>query len=192
MKKLLLSLLMLAGFFMTQAQELGLKGGIQFNNLTESFMDESATYDMAIDFHVGVYGEFSISDLISIQPEIVYSREGAKVDEGDESVRIQTDYIQVPVIVKFHVAEKLNIQAGPQIGFQVAAKAKSDGNSIDLKDFIEFKNPVIAGTAGLGYEVSEAIEIGGRYNFGLSNMLDDEDTSWKSNVIQLYLTYKLR
>ncbi|MCA6078850.1 porin family protein [Fulvivirga sedimenti] len=192
MKKLLFSFLLVAGFFSVQAQELGVKGGIQLSNLKESFDGQSETYDMAFDFHVGVYGEFSLSDLISIQPEIVYSREGAKVSEEDETVRLQTDYIQVPVIVKFHVGERFNLQAGPQIGFQVAAKAKSDGNSINLKDFIDFKNPVIAGAAGLGYEVSEAIEVGGRYNFGLSNLLDDEEVTWKANVIQFYLTYKLR
>jgi hypothetical protein len=192
MKKLFLMILMAGFIFSAHAQELGIKGGLNLANARASFDGESETGDMAIDFHLGGYAEFGISDLISFQPEVIYSREGFKDDILEETIRLQVNVIQIPLIVKFHVAQGFNLQIGPQPGFIVSTKAKADGSSENIDE--GFNTFVFGAVGGAGFEVSEKIEVGGRYNLGISDWLDDGDSDFKttSNVIQFYLSYRLR
>jgi len=193
MKKIFLVLIAASFGIAAQAQEIGAKAGINLANIRSTFDGDSESGDMAFDFHIGGYAEFEISELVSFQPEILYSREGSSDSESfEEKVRLQVNLIQVPVIFKFHVAEGFNLQIGPQTGFVVAKKFRADGSSVNIEE--GFNTVVFGAVGGAGIEVNENIEIGGRYNLGISDLLDDDDSDFKTtgNVIQVYFSYRLR
>ena len=179
--------------FAVQAQEIGVKAGINLANIRSTFDGDAESGDMAFDFHLGGYAEFGINDLIAFQPELLYSREGTKDSESfEEDVRLQVNLIQVPLLFKFYVAEGFNLHVGPQVGFIVSKKFKVDGSSINIDE--GFNTVAFGAVGGAGFNVNEKIEVGGRYNLGLSDWLDDDDSDFKttSNVIQFFLSYKLR
>lgn len=87
-------------------------------------------------------------------------------------------------------------QAGPQIGFLMAAKAKVEfeGNS-DSEDIKEFFSTVDFGVNfGAGYQLEQGIFFDARYNLGLSNTDDsefsDSDFAVKNAVFQISVGYK--
>lgn len=90
-------------------------------------------------------------------------------------------------MAKFAVAEKFNLQAGPQIGFLMSASADSK----DVKD--SFKSLDFGLNLGAGYDLTEKLFLEARYNLGLAQTQKDlgaGETAAKNAVIQLSLGYK--
>lgn len=61
---------------------LGAKAGLNFSNLT----GDDADLDGRTSFHLGLIAEIMFSEKFGIQPEVLYSAQGAK--EGDETLKL--------------------------------------------------------------------------------------------------------
>lgn len=195
MKKIFLAISTVALFAVSaHAQGLsgGLKAGVNISNQKMEAMGESDKGDSKVGFLVGGYLTAMITDKFGIQPELLYSTMGTK--DGD--AKLNANYLSVPVMLRYNVAENVNIQAGPQVGFLMSAKAEYEGNSGDMKDYY---NSIDFGAAfGIGMDFGK-LNASARYYLGLSNVASDEysemfevdDLSIKNSAIQLSLGYKL-
>lgn len=188
MKKVILSLALLAGMAgAANAQtgvRFGLKGGINYATLTA---DDTDGIDSKIGLQVGALANFGLSDLISIQPEVLYSQKGAQVEDASD-FKLKLNYIDVPVLVKVN-AGGLFFEAGPQLGILASAKATDGDTDEDVKDNY---NTVDFGYAvGLGYQLETGPMIGLRYNGGISNIIKDgpDDDKVRNSAFQLYVGY---
>ncbi|WP_136668743.1 porin family protein [Flavobacterium sp. H122] len=184
MKKLLLTVAAVFAFSFANAQEtkFGVKAGL---NLADWSGDDADGIDSKVGFHVGGFAEIKLNDKFALQPELLYSAQGGKADGGTYNV----DYINIPVMAKFYATEKFSVEAGPQVGFLVSAKAKPDsGDDIDIKD--ELKSTDFGVNLGLGYNFTDNISAGLRYNLGLSQVVDADDVDVKNNVFSLSVGYK--
>lgn len=83
-------------------------------------------------------------------------------------------------MAKYFITDAFSIEAGPQIGFLTSAKLKGEGENEDVKD--DFNSTDFGLNAGLGYNVTENINLGLRYNFGLSNIAKDSDDDKITNT----------
>jgi opacity protein-like surface antigen len=183
MKKLLL----VAAFFFAvsvtaQAQEMGfgIKGGLNFASLSGDDVDD---LDSRTGFHLGLLAEFGLTESFSIQPEVLYSAQGAK--EGD--IKWKLDYLTIPVMAKYYATEGFSIEAGPYIGFNTTSEWDFDGETMDLKDDTESTDFGLG--LGLGYELPMGVLFQARYSMGLSDIASDGDI--KNSVFQLSVGYKL-
>ena len=184
MKKLLLTAAAVFAFGFANAQEtkFGVKAGL---NMADWSGEDADGIDSRVSFHVGGFAEIKLADKFALQPELLYSSQGGKADGGTYNV----DYINIPVMAKFYVIEKLSIEAGPQVGFLVSAKAKPDsGDDIDIKD--ELKSTDFGINAGASYNFTENLSAGLRYNLGLSQVVDADGADIKNNVFSLSVGYK--
>lgn len=168
MKKILMTAVAVFGFAFANAQEtkFGAKAGLNLSNFTGDIENTSTK----IGFQVGAFVEIKVSDKFSVQPELLFTSVGAKFD-GSPDVTATLNYLAIPVMAKYYVADKFSLEAGPQIGFLMSAKAKADGDSEDIKDGFESTDFGI--NIGAGYDVTENINIGLRYTVGVSNILAD-------------------
>ena len=191
MKKLLLTaVIAVISIVSINAQEFGAKAGVNFASLNG---DED--FDGRTSFFVGGVVEFEISESFSIQPELLYSSQGAKSSFSEEGFdfesTIKLDYLNIPIMAKYYVTEGLSIEAGPQVGFLLSAKAevKEDGesDSEDIKD--ELKSVDFGLNFGLGYKLDSGLNFGARYNLGLSNVPDEGDFDLKNGVFQIAVGY---
>lgn len=159
-----------AGSGMADDIRFGPKAGVAFTNFTGD-----ADTDGKTGFYVGAFADISISEKFHVQPEVLYSSEGAD-DAG-------IDYIRIPVMAKYYVAEGFNLQAGPSFGFKVATENDAMDESTKSMDF----------GLGLGgaYDLPMGLVIEARYNLGLSNVYDgDGDFNYKNSGFQIGLGYK--
>jgi long-subunit fatty acid transport protein len=201
MKKITLSIVAVLAFGFANAQEVkfGAKAGLNVSTLTGDVNDASSR----VGFHVGGFAEIKLSDKFSVQPELLYSAQGAKgsynefdgMDITSIDVTTKLAYINVPVMAKYYVAEKFSLEAGPQIGFLVSAKEKysagGDSAEEDVKD--AYKSIDFGVNFGAGYDFTENLSVGVRYNLGLSNIAKNEEgdnTKIKSSVFSLSVGYK--
>lgn len=185
MKKLILTAaaVFAFGFINAQDTKFGAKGGLNFATVSET---EGAKNK--IGFNIGVFAEIGISDSFSVQPELLFSTQGAGYEGGSTSL----NYINIPVMAKFKVAEGFSLQAGPQFGLLMSATSNPDnGDSKDVKDGL--KTLDLGLNFGAGYDISENIMVDLRYNLGLGGLTKDlPDGAKDSNnrVIALSVGYK--
>ena len=191
MKKLLFSLSLLANSIgAVQAQSdvsLGLKAGATLS----SYVGKQATgYESLFGFHGGGFANIGFTNLFAFQPEILYSQKGAKSSSSDLTIRLS--YLDVPLA--FHVnADGLFFEAGPQVGFLLAAKNKTGNISVDTKS--SYNTVDFGYLFGLGYQRKSGLGIGLRYNGGFTNIPKavivgnvTTQNNIRNNAFQLYLT----
>ncbi len=207
-KLLIITAMLLFGFTNVNAQDevlFGLRGGVNFSCITGDNVD---SFDARTCFHIGAVLEVPISDKFSFQPEVQYSCQGADYEEEffEESVfrskslvtyegTVKLDYINVPLMAKYYVAEGLSLEAGPQAGFLLSAKdefeSPGDSGEEDIKDSL--KGFDFGVNVGVGYKLEGGLNFGARYNFGLTDANDDttrlDNSSYKNGVLQISLGY---
>lgn len=170
---------------------LGLKAGASLTNLTGA---NAVANDYRFGFHGGVFANISLTSLFAFQPELLYSQKGGNYrNVTDASLRLH--YVDMPLA--FHVnTGGLFFEAGPQVGFLVAAKSQSGNVSTDVKAGL---NTVDFGYLfGLGYQLKHGLGVGLRYNGGFTNVpksvtfgnttIQDRQ---RNGAFQLYLTYSV-
>lgn len=157
-----------------QKVNFGIKGGFNIYNINN---DNNTEYDAKPGFNVGLLGHIHLTRQLALQPELVYSLQGAKYTVSNVDTKINLGYINVPVLFQYMFDNGFRLQAGPQVGFLVNAKSKTGSVSVDVKDDVK---PVdFALSAGIGYvHPPSGFGIDARYNLGLSDI--NENAAFKS------------
>ncbi|WP_420601026.1 outer membrane beta-barrel protein [Flagellimonas sp.] len=109
MKKLFISTVFFASIIVSTYGQEGFAAKAGFNNVSIS-VDTGANFfgnvsDSELGFYVGGGYNFEASEMIDIEPSVLFS----VVDDLTS--------LYVPVMVKYKVSDKFNIQAGPQINY---------------------------------------------------------------------------
>ena len=178
MKKLFTITMALVAFTISaQNVTFGAKAGLNFASMVG---DDADGLDGRTSIHLGVTAEIEMSDSFSIQPELLYSGQGYTAD-GDVTGKV--DYINLPVMAKFYVADGFSVEAGPQIGFLASAKQDVDGESSDIKDLL--KSTDFALNLGAGYKLDSGLNFGLRYSMGLTDVPEGDSDGFKHSVLQL-------
>ena len=184
----------LIGFtIQSQAQvnfRLGIKGGLNFSDLETDLNTDSKT-----GYHGGAFMTFKFTKL-AIQPEVIFSQQGAKFHFNGDEIESNYSYVNIPVLLKLYLIGGLNLQVGPQFGFLATAE-RDEFNQLtqskskeDVKD--QLKNSEMSVGLGLGWDLPSGFLISARYNLGLTEINDAEPT-WnaKNQVFQVSLGYRL-
>ncbi|MEY2868216.1 MAG: hypothetical protein RIR01_640 [Bacteroidota bacterium] len=168
MKKIILSIaaVLVFGFANAQQTKFGLKAGVDFASMHGKFSGSSYS-ESETGFYVGGFADITVSEKFHVQPELLYV-----------SVK-DLDQIQVPVLAKIPVVEDLSLLAGPDFGFLLDAGEgiKTFNFGVDL---------------GLSFDLNDKFSLDGKYNFGLSNLIEggNSDFSTKLSGAFLGLSYK--
>ncbi|WP_281232070.1 porin family protein [Flavobacterium gelatinilyticum] len=193
MKRIIFAAIAVMAFGFTNAQEtrFGVKGGLNISTLG----GDASGVSSLVGFHVGGFAEIKIIEKLAIQPELVFSTQGAKEKFFGEKYNTNLNYLNIPVVAKYYITKEFSVEAGPQIGFLVSAK--SDGE--DVKDL--YKSIDAGFNIGAGYNFTENLSVNLRYYLGLANVVDTNDDyeDWEdfvdsyrvnNNVISLSVGYK--
>lgn len=172
MKKVILLVVFLSTITTLQAQTLqfGIKAGINYANYTGSDVNT----DAITNFHAGLVSEIKIFKHFSIQPELLYSTQGAEIDNLGEQFKNELGYISIPVLAKFYLTDDLSLELGPQASFLLSERNEVEAGDSNTFDF------AVAG--GLSYKLGKHFFVQGRYGLGLTEPKRDADV--KNSVVQ--------
>lgn len=167
-----------------QSFKFGPKAGLNVSNYTGGNIDSEAL----VGFHLGGLLNFGIGNVFSIQPEVLFSTQGAKIKSDD--YEFKTNYVSIPVMLKARTGFGLYFEAGPQVAFKTGEK------NIGSQTISDFANDLdVAGGVGLGYQAGFGLGIGARYVQGLSKVGTLNEASLKGDVknsiIQLSLFWAI-
>lgn len=171
MKKILLSILVvvLLSFSVAEAQKTGTHFGLKVGINSANFGGDEDT-KTRFGYHVGPYLSIGVTDRFAIQPELLYSTQGAEVTANNVNRKQDLSYINMPIMAKIYVANGFNIQVGPYVGVLLDFDSHSDDNSASVK--VDYKGYDFGIGLGLAYELPGGFNFGGRYNFGLADVSD--------------------
>jgi hypothetical protein len=188
MKKSIVVLIAVIGLAAFIPQDLsagvGIKGGYTLSKLPMKSPDPLPFEFGNLPFFTGgLYFNLGLG-FVSIQPEILYVRNGGHYElDPDNYLEFRFEYVQVPVLLKFNV-----VPAGPIRPFLCAGaygaylfkatgvivEAGTELPRADLSDDYQRIDYGVVGGAGLTFKLPGiALTVEGRYNYGLRNLLID-------------------
>ncbi len=152
----------------SQELDLGIKAGANFATITDYDNASSIT-----GFLAGAFATIKFSDKIAIQGDLLYSQQGANFDAEE----LDLDYINFPIVLKYYLFKRLNIHAGSQFGFLI-----NDTN-------LGTESYDLSGVIGVGLDLPLGLRVDGRYNFGVTDILDIVNVKGKNSVFSLSLGF---
>jgi hypothetical protein len=177
-------------FAQTHPPILGVKGGLNISswNVDGAYQDQ---LDPRLGYHLGLIAHTHLSDQVALQPELLFSSQGAKQNAGNGTDYVyRMNYISVPLMLQYMFDNGFRVEAGPQFSFLVnATDVAPDGGTV--KSTGDYKTADVGVGLGLSYLTYSGIGIGGRYIFGLSNINDIGTTKTQNRNLQLSLFYLL-
>lgn len=187
-----------------QETRFGVKAGANLANVSGG--DLSGNKNL-VGLAAGVMADVSFSDLISFHPELLYSQKGAKFESSGSfsgtnytlTQETRTSYLDLPLLLRVK-ADGLFFEAGPQVGFLIGQKTEStesySGNggsgssSSSSTSTTGLRKFDVGYIAGVGYQLPMGLEVGVRYNGGISDVNDPSGSSkTRNSVFQFQLGY---
>lgn len=191
MKKFLLLVACVAFIVGAKAQSVVIGPKFGWNITNVSNIDDSKN---KFSIHVGAFAEVKVNDYLSIQPELVYSRQGLRHEKIEGwKYKSRVNYLNIPVLAKLYVLENLSVDLGPQLGFALNGKDKYKKSGDTRTEKIRHLNTVeVSFAVGVSYNWNDLM-FSARYNIGLSNVMDKDWVGGnnKNHVFQLSVGYRL-
>lgn len=157
------------------------------NNLLD-FTDGRVTTQNRTGFFAGMSVGIPLNEQITVEPGIYYAQKGIEMQgelgiKGIEFLganaraRLQSNYIDVPILLKANLGGGLKIFAGPQVSYLASSNLKTTAgvlginlfnNTLNASD--QFNKWDMAVTGGVSYEFKNGFSISGAYDYGLTRI----------------------
>lgn len=204
MKKILL--LCAALVFTSQASDfsMGVKAGVNFNNMKQEFGSEELDADSKIGFHVTGIADIGFNDFIGFQPGIGITTRGYKIDNSLMGFTFESKtnifYLDIPLNFKgMYKMDALTpfVTAGPYLGIGLAGKSKItnefEGVEEEEEEDVEWgDNGLKRFDFGLGFGAGVEIKsfvIGASFDLGLMNISNTEEVTVKNRSFKISAGY---
>ena len=160
----------------------GIKGGLNYATVTKGDFEDGL--DPRTSFYIGFVSEIPlVANAISLQPEMLYSRQGFENNfvllGTDYKEEYQVDYINIPVLLKLHVGKTLSFEVGPQFGLKINEKVVRNNSEVEVDNINAF-DTALAGGVSLNFK---EFFISGRYTYSLNEIIEDSNS--KNSVFQI-------
>ncbi len=193
MNKIIVLLAFLALFLCSHDMHAQMNGGSRGGLNFARFVGADAT-DMLfrIDYHLGGYLQYEMDDGYGIRIEAIFSRRGSaqSMEPDTMSTRYFHFYfMDFPLLLSYQI-KKISISGGLSPGVLLRAELHQNDEESDIEDLY---NPFsLSAVAGTSYQLSKSISVGGRAEYGLLSLVDENivvETRASSLNLQLYLEY---
>lgn len=184
----------------------GIKAGANYSK----YITDYDSYKRKIGYYIGGFFNIRISDKTGIRPELLLANQGAKISieidndfnngepviaEGEIVSNINQLMILLPVNFRVEVMNSLHLELGMQAGYVVKMQEvlkkfpydpsmEGEKTKYPLSESDRFDFGL---NGGLGFDLTDQLELHARYSLGLIELND----YYKTSVISLGLGYNL-
>jgi hypothetical protein len=162
--------------------KIGIKLGMNIATVNGS---EANNLDSRTGFVIGVAAEIPFTEKFSIQPELLYSAQGA---QQRDNFMYDLNYISLPIMAKYYIAKGFTLEAGPQFSFLLKDELVPINQNNVSSVNTAAENFDLALNLGLGYQFKSGIFFQTRYNLGLIAITENPDI--KNGVFQMTLGFQ--
>jgi hypothetical protein len=200
------------------AQSFGVRAGAVSSNLKgdamnsiQNLVDLSNGYvstKSRTGFYAGGFVEIPVTGIISIEPGAYYSQKGYMM-EGNFAVNkleflsasaratLQSDYLDIPVLIKANVAKGLQVYAGPQYSHLLKSNLEVEAGALgfslfnrDLDVSNQFNKSDWSVVGGLGYTFDNGFSVNASYDHGLTRVDRNENLKSFNRAFKVGVGFK--
>ena len=170
----------------------GVKAGLNMTNVTGD--DKPDNVSMSMGVIGGAFMCYKITDIIAVQPELLFAMKGAKADSAGFEVQWKFNYVEIPLLLKVNLPTegkiKPSLYAGPALGILMSAKAEDE----DVKEFFKSTDIGLLAGAAVGYQMEKGLLFAeARYEVGLTTIDkaegDEDAADIKNTAISILVGY---
>ncbi|HEY8690644.1 MAG TPA: porin family protein [Chitinophagaceae bacterium] len=181
----------------------GIRGDAS-NNLDNllSFANGAITTSNHTGFFAGGYANVPVTDMVSLEPGLFYSEKGYDLIGSlnikgvgflgaNAKAKLQSTYIDIPLLLKVNISG-LQLFAGPQFSYLMKANLNTTASILgfnlvnsNMDATQQFNRWDAAITGGLGYKLTNGINISASYDYGLSKLDANKNANAYNNAIKL-------
>jgi hypothetical protein len=155
----------------------GIKAGLNSSKFTG---DDVSDLKSKSGFIGGVFVRVGVLGIVAVQPELLYTQKGAKIDSASTKITYNVNYLEIPLLVRVDipfVIVRPFLYGGPTLGFKLSAKTKTEQNGqTNEADINEAKSSDTGIALGVGADLNVlgfgSIVVDLRYTKGLSSFVD--------------------
>ncbi len=180
---LLISVLLFSTLSYSQTR-FGIKGGLNFTNISNLSSDVEKTWKNQTGYQLGVALQIKIPVIgLAIQPELLYSTVKSASDNGNE---INIDYLTLPVNIQLGTDMlffRPFIVASPFVSYMIDNNVRLEDQPVDEINRFDYGVGV-----GVGIDIWK-LQIMGKYNWGLGKLENagdewDQSETYKNATLQ--------
>ncbi len=183
--------------------KMGFKAGVSVVDLVQFTRDGSRNVNVnssgnnfRLSYHGGFQYIFEINDVLGFSTEVLYSNKGERIgfNTSRNGIRYHLHFFTLPLVFVYSPIQGLDIEAGVEGGFLLAARNKGravSSNSVVREvnyDALDDYNRLDGGiVVGLAHQFSNGISISARLVYGLANInnLDDFNNNTITNPVRI-------
>jgi hypothetical protein len=199
-----------------QSVTFGIRAGVNFTNINgKDYSDKKLDNTLKAGFNAGVNAEIPIAPDFYIQPGLLFTTKGAKIDNGSNDYKVNLSYLELPINFLYKPelgSGKLLLGVGPYVAYAVGGKVKGYNNkdmdikfdkSITATEYLNvgapygiFKRFDAGGNLLVGYETSSKISIQLNAQLGMTKInpkiegVTNDHTKWKNTGFGVSLGYR--
>jgi hypothetical protein len=174
----------------------GITGGLNIANTVDAYNPNFGTAAIA-GFNAGFFLDIPLAFPVSFEPEVLYSQKGYAASTQDGNFTQRSNYLDVPLLLKFKMGPNFNFLVGPQVSFPLSTTNTYDnGFQIINEQYYNTSNngTVLDGVVGVSFDLSPDVELRARYTIDLTpnNAVDNYTPDYRNQVIQIGLGFKFQ
>lgn len=168
-------------------------------NKPDSYRDLRIFYPM-VSFNANLYIGYKSAGLLGFSAEPGFIRKGGiqqyNKNTKEDDLRFNLNYIQVPILANIQLTQNLFFSVGPEFAYLISAKIRYMKYPDVKANYSEFydKKFEASGLIGINYNIIANIDIGLRYNHGLTytNEIEYPDNLGMIKVYNQYIQFIVR
>ncbi|MFW5658513.1 MAG: porin family protein [Bacteroidota bacterium] len=191
------TLLILTTLFLTaslaQAQSIGYGGRLGLNLATQSNLDDD---DSALNpgLQVAGFANFSVLDILAIQPELAFTQKGSRSTDGDTDIRANLNYLQLNALGQFRFGPgvKFLVNVGPYVGYAATGNLvfsiDDERESESIDDWEGSNRTDVGAILGAGAEIPlgfARLVVDARFSLGFNSFVEDAEDPVANRVLSL-------
>lgn len=185
--------LLFAGFAQAQSPTFGIKGGL---NIVKFAGDPDPKSEFNTGFSAGLFVNVPMSSTFSFEPSAEFSQKGAEYTSGNTEFKTKISYIDIPFMIKYHVAPSFGLFAGPQVSFFMDQESKIvTGNSSSTFEGNNdsYSKSLAGGKLGASYNFG-SVMLNASYATDFQNLYKENsgNRDLKNQVINIGLAYSFK
>ena len=197
-----------------QAQGLGIRGGVNFQNVTgKDAINDDLENDPITAYHFGLLGEASIAPAFLFQTGLLYSIKGTKSDNVLGTFTQRVAYLDIPLHLVYKPVVgngSIILGFGPYLGIGLNGKVKAEIGGKESDIDIDFEKEIdgtdedryyirrfdAGGDLFFGYEFAGGLSIQLNTQLGMlkinpeDEQVVDDDTKWNNIGFGLSAMYR--
>lgn len=210
-----------ASYLQAQVQvNYGIRGGLNVSNWQGESVQSlgnllavsngSASTAARFGFHAGGYAAIRLGERFVLEPGLQYSLKGAelsgRLNSGSAVVdflnvnanfRVQSHYIELPVLAKVYITEGFHVFAGPQVGYLVANNLRIQANTLGFSVInrnVDIRNGFqkwdVGFVGGLGYRFDNGLNLMATYDHGVQRIDENKRFATFNRALKFSVGYE--